>query len=293
MNTAFRNRSEAESTPSQGIRLLLGRQLLDDGKLTELDVGRIVEAQKKTHLRFGETAIKLGLLNERDLQIALARQYGYPCASSPDTGFSRTLFAASEPFGRQSEALRSLRSQLLMRWFDDRKKAIAITAVGPGKNGSHLAANLAVSFAQLGERILLIDANMRNPQQHSLFGLGATAGLSSLLNGRCDVEEVLTPVPSFENMAVICAGAVPPNPQELLSRVSFSYLVETAPALFDIIIIDTPPVLEFADAQLVSTLVGGCVLSARRHQTRVADIEEIKRRFNGSRAEIVGAVVLD
>jgi protein-tyrosine kinase len=293
MKTAFSRRTQPESSPGKGVRVLLGRQLLDAGKLTEHDVARIVEAQLNTNLRFGETAVQLGLLSERDVQIALAHQYSYPCLSASDAGFSPLLYAANQPFSRQSEALRTLRSQLLMRWFTDRRKSIAVTAVDPGENSSSLAANLAISFAQLGERILLIDANLRNPHHHLLFGLDAALGLSSLLNGRCDVEEVLTTVPSFENLTVICAGAVPPNPQELLSRVSFSYLVETAPALFDMIVIDTPPILEFADAQLVATLVGGCMLTTRRHLTRVANVEEVKRQLGGSRVEIVGAVVLD
>jgi chain length determinant protein tyrosine kinase EpsG len=208
-------------------------------------------------------------------------------------GLSPELFALARPHGRQSEALRTLRSQLLMRWFTDRRKSIAVTSARRSEGCANLAANLAVSFAQLGERVLLIDANLRDPQQHHLFGLDAPSGLSGLLSERCDVEAALATLAGFESLSIMAAGAVPPNPQELLNRIAFSYLIETAPRLFDVILIDTPPMLEFADAQLIASIVGGCILTTRRHRTRVDDVEEIKRQLQGSRIEIVGAVVLD
>lgn len=276
-----------------GVSRPLGRQLLDAGKLSEQDVTRILATQTDRNLRFGEAAVDLGLLTEQEVQAALAQQFRYPCLSSGEAPPDARLFAVHDPFGTRTEALRTLRSQLLLRWFNDKRKSMVVTATRSSESSSSLAANLAVVFAQLGERTLLIDANLRAPAQHELFRLPSSLGLSNLLSGRCDAEAVMLPLPCFENLTVVCAGAVPPNPQELLSQVPFSYLVETAPALFDIVIIDTPPILEFADAHLVTALVGACLLSTYRHRTRLADIEDVKRRLHGSRSEIVGAVIFD
>ena len=293
MNTVPKRRRQAPAPMEDTGSRPLGLQLLAAGKLSEQDVMRILATQAAGKLRFGETAVELGLLSEQDLQSALAQQFGYPCATAGDAQLAPGLFAAHEPFGAQSEALRTLRSQLLLRWFGERRKSLVVTAARHGECSGSIAANLAIVFAQLGERTLLIDANMRSPSQHELFRLSASLGLSNLLSGRCDAEAVMLPLPWLENLTVVCAGAPPPNPQELLSRVPFSYLVETAPAVFDVVIIDTPPVLEYADAQLVTALVGGCLLATYRNRTRLRDIEAVKRRLQGTHCEIVGAAIVD
>jgi protein-tyrosine kinase len=275
------------------VSALLGKQLLDAGKLTEHDVVRIVAAQRHGELRFGETAVALGLLNDRDLQQALALQYDYPYPTDVDSVFSPLLITAHEPFSAASEALRTLRSHLTLTWFNDARKCIVVSSARAREGASATAANLAIVYAQAGERTLLIDANFRRPRQHLLFGLKPVAGLSSLLNGRCSANESLMAVPPFRNLSVICAGAVPPNPQELLSRVTFSYLIETAPAAFDIVIVDTPPILEFADAQIVSARVGGCLLVTRRHEAKISDLREVKSVMAMSGGHMIGAVITD
>jgi protein-tyrosine kinase len=275
------------------VSALLGKQLLDAGKLTEHDVVRIVAAQRHGELRFGETAVALGLLNDRDLQQALALQYDYPYPTDVDSVFSPLLITAHEPFSAASEALRTLRSHLTLTWFNDARKCLVVSSARAREGASATAANLAIVYAQAGERTLLIDANFRRPRQHLLFGLKPVAGLSSLLNGRCSANESLMAVPPFRNLSVICAGAVPPNPQELLSRVTFSYLIETAPAAFDIVIVDTPPILEFADAQIVSARVGGCLLVTRRHEAKISDLREVKSVMAMSGGHMIGAVITD
>jgi protein-tyrosine kinase len=291
MNVAFSDQHTAERPKGSG-RVLLGEQLVDAGKLTASQVATILGAQTLRNLRFGETAVALGILSEEDVRSALAEQYNYPIMAR-DGGLSSELFAIARPDGRQSEALRTLRSQLSMRWFTERRHSLAIGSARVAEGSASIAANLAISFAQLGERVLLIDANMRDPQQHRLFGLDNTAGLSGLLSERCDVDTALATVPGLDTLSIMPAGAMPPNPQELLNRVTFTYLIETAPRLFDVVLVDTPPLLQFADAQLIASVTGGCLLSTRRHRTRVDDMEEIKRQLHGSRIEIVGAVVLD
>ncbi|MEP6546694.1 MAG: polysaccharide biosynthesis tyrosine autokinase [Gammaproteobacteria bacterium] len=278
--------------PSTGTNpALLGQQLLGAGKLNEKEITAIVAAQGRTKLRFGETAIALGLATEADVQEVLARQYEYPISRRDSSNFSSALVAAEHPFGARSEAFRTLRTQLTLRWLGEGSRCLAITSSRAGEGASVLAANLAIVFAQAGERTLLIDANFRRPNQHALFGIESGFGLSGLLTGRCSAADVLAPTPLLGNLYVLCAGALPPNPQELLNRVGFSYLVETAPAEFDIVIIDTPPILEFADAQLVAARTGACLLSVRRDITRVADVQKVKSLFEPSPTQFVGAVM--
>jgi protein-tyrosine kinase len=270
---------------------LFGQQLVASGKLTEHEVMRTINEQIHSGLRFGEAAMRLGLLTEADVQGALAQQYGYAYLSADSSDISPLLFAAHAPFGEKAEALRELRTQLVLRWFTDRVSTLAVTGARKGDGASVLAANLAIVFSQLGERTALIDANFRRPAQSKLFGLNPADGLSGLLIGRSSVKDVFSPIPSFENLFVLCAGAVPPNPQELLSRVSFSYLMESAPANFDIVIVDTPPVLECADAQVVISKARGCLLSTRVNASRLADLERVKALIQPTGSSIVGAVL--
>jgi protein-tyrosine kinase len=298
MNSVFSRRARSEfaisdepASTGEGGGALLGRLLLDAGKLTEIDVNRVVVAQRKKNLRFGEAARRLGLVTQEDVAQALALQFGFPYVTG-ESGLDPSLLAAHQPFGAAAEAIRELRSQLQLRWFNEEHNALAVVSARKRAGCSQLAANLAIAFAQLGERTLLIDANFRRPAQHALFNGPPGIGLSNYLGGRCDVQEVLTPIAPFADLHVIFAGTQPPNPQELLSRDSFRHLLETASANFDAVIVDTPPVLEYADAQIVAAAVGGCLFATRRHKTRVADVASAKARFAPTRAVLLGTAIV-
>jgi len=227
---AATNPDKVESLRARREHVPIGELLVSTGKISELDVARVIALQKQKRLRFGEAAQEMGLLRAQDVEHALAQQFDYPYVEQRGSTLSPLLVAACDPFGAKAEAIRGLRSQLALRWFDDRRKTLAVAAPRAGGGSSVVAANLAIAFAQLGERVLLIDANLRRPAQHNLFGIGAVEGLSSLLAGRNAFRDSLRVVEPFATLAVLCAGANPPNPHELLSAVSFSYLIETAPA---------------------------------------------------------------
>jgi len=271
----------------------LGQQLLVAGKLTEDEIGRVINMQQQRNVLFGEAAIRLGFVTEDDVRVALAQQFNYPCASPDDSNFSPLLVAATQPHCAQSEAFRVLRSQLVMRWFTDDRKTLAVTSARRRQGASTLAANLGILFAQMGERTLLIDANLRNPGQNRLFGLGNAMGLSDVLTGRCEAQDAVNGIDAFEHLYVLGGGVPPPNPQELLGRLEFSHLVETAASGFEVVIIDTPPILEFADAQLVACLTKGCLLAVKREQSRVADIVNVRSQLQPTAAQLVGAVMFD
>jgi chain length determinant protein tyrosine kinase EpsG len=208
-----------------------------------------------------------------------------------ESDLSPELVAAYQPNSRRAEELRTLRSELILRWFGRSNRVLAVIEPRSGSGGNVLAANLAVSFAQLGERTLLIDANLRTPSQHVLFGVEPRYGLVDCIKGGESLENALTRVPGISCLSLLCAGEPPPNPQELLGRVSFGYLMETAPVKFDIVIIDTAPIRECADAQLIASRARGAILSIKRHDTRLADVMRIKAQLESAEVSLLGAVI--
>lgn len=270
----------------------IGAILIDSGKLALDDVERILHVQREHGQRFGDAAVGLGLLTLEDIQFALARQYDYPYLLAGQGEVSEELVAAYQPFSYQVEALRALRSQLMVRWFtgEEERKTLAIVSPGYGEGRSYLAANLAVVFSQLGEHTLLIDADLRNPRQHELFKLDNNSGLSSILSNRGDVSDIRR-IPSFMDLSVLCAGPVPPNPQELLGRPLFSKLLEEMASEFDVIIIDTPAAEEFADVQNIAIRAGSALLLVRAQQTRMSDLRDLAKTLVNSGVVVVGSVL--
>lgn len=269
----------------------IGAILIDAGKLALDDVERILQVQRERDLRFGEAAIELGLLTLQDIQFALARQYDYPCLLRGQGEMAEELVAAYKPFSSQVEALRVLRSQLMVRWFtgEEKRRALAIASPGRGEGRSYLAANLAIVFSQLGEHTLLIDADLRHPRQHQLFKLENRSGLSSILSNRGEVSDI-SRIPSFVDLSVLAAGPQPPNPQELLGRSLFGKLLEEMALEFDVIIIDTPAAEEFADVQIIARRAGGALVLARARETRLARLQDLATALTESGVSVVGSI---
>ena len=159
----------------------LGELLQNDGTLTEQDIKAILAAQKASGDRFGEVASRLGLASEQDVRRALARQIEFPVLKPGDSDLSPELVVAYQPYSKRAEELRTLRSELMLRWFGRNNRILAVVELRSGNGSSTLAANLAVAFSQLGERTLLIDANLRTPSQHMLFGVEPQYGLVDCL----------------------------------------------------------------------------------------------------------------
>jgi protein-tyrosine kinase len=283
--------SAMEASGVRPAAALLGALLVADGVLSELDVQKVLAAQRKNGLRFGEAAQRLGLVKEHHVRTALAVQFGYPIAVGKNAQFDPQLFMACDPFGAPAEALRNLRSELVLRWFNERRKVLAVVGARSGAGCSVVAANLAVGCAQSGERTLLIDADLRRPRQGELFGIAADAGFAGVLDDRIEAKQAISRVPGFEHLSILAAGPSVPNPQELLSRLPFAYTMETIPNGFDIVIVDTPPLLESADAQLIAARAGACVLVTRRNVTRMDDIAQCKRRLQPAHATLLGMVI--
>lgn len=270
----------------------IGTLLQDAGKLKPHDMERVLKLQQKEKLRFGEAALKLGVVSAADLRNALSLQFQYPTVSPAERRLSPELTVAVDPYGRQAEALRSLRSELLLRWFRDGRKTLAIGSTRTGDGASYLAANLAVLFAQMGRKVLLVDADMRRPRQHEIFALGNSMGLSDILAERMPALQVHTVKP-FQTLSVLPAGPTPPNPAELLGRPAFASLLSGLETSYDNIVIDTAPSQLASDFQLVASHAGGMLIATRRNVSRVIPLGELKEKITLSGAQVVGAVVLD
>jgi chain length determinant protein tyrosine kinase EpsG len=268
----------------------IGRILRDMGKLKPADEPRVFQLHREKSIRFGEAARRLRLVSGADIQYALSVQFGLPYVYGAHGGLSEELLAAHDPFDRQLEALRDLRTQLLLHWFGPERRRLAIVSTDPGDGRSYIAANLAVLFAQLGERTLLIDADLRFPRQHRIFRLMAGRGLAHALYARGmsgDAEKV----PYFENLFVLSAGAVPPNPSELVSRPGLAALLDDAARRYAVVLIDTPAWVRGSDAQLVAARAGGALLVARHNRTRLGPLRQLQHAIVRGGAQIAGSVL--
>src|SRR5438552_1458882 len=190
--------------PRQDKDRRIGAILVEQSKLTSEQVSHVLEAQQATGSRFGDTAVHLGLISVDDLRRAIADQYELPYLRPENRDMSSELVVSAQPFHPCAEQIRALRTQLLIRWATGGIRARMLAIVSPGRREgrSYLAANLAVSFAQLGESTLLIDADMRRPRQSRIFEVDDGVGLSAALSGRANGSAVI-PLPRFGHLSLL------------------------------------------------------------------------------------------
>lgn len=271
----------------------MGEILIEYGRLSNGNCEKILTYQRENSVRFGEAGRALGLLTEDDIRFALSVQFHYSYVPS-GSSLSHELIAAYQPDSPAVEQLRVLRSQLMLRWFSNasENKGLAVVSAGPGDGRSYISANLAVVFSQLGERTLLIDADMRLPRQHKIFSLGRRAGLSDILVGRAGLEAIVN-IDTLPNLSVLAAGATPPNPQELLGRQSFSKLLLSLGTDYDVMIIDTPAADMCADAYTVAVRTGAALVVARQNKSSVAQLSSFTHGLREFGVNLIGSVLND
>jgi protein-tyrosine kinase len=269
----------------------IGTILAEQGILCAEDIVRVLRLQQGRDQRFGEIACRAGLVTEAALRRALAQQFEFPHLE-PGDGFSEELVVALQPFHPRAEEMRALRTQLMIRWSQAAPgpRVLAMVSPGPREGRSYIAANLAVVFAQLGERTLLIDADLRAPRQHRIFNVPGNVGLSAVLSGRAYAEAIV-PLSKFGPLALLPAGARPPNPQELLSRQGFALLLQGVRRDFDIVLVDTPPARNSADAHSVAFRAGSALLIARRDHTTAAEVAGALRELGDAGCRVAGTVL--
>lgn len=219
-------------------------------------------------------------------------EHNHSTRHSAKNEFGSALFVIKQPNSQQSEALRSLRSQLLLRWFNAGNKSMALVGTNIGEGCSYLAANLAVVFAQLGLRTLLVDANLRDPSQHRLFNLKNEIGLSDILAGHAG-QVVINPLGTIENLSILSAGSIPSNAKELLSRTTFTELMKQITPQYDVVLVDTAPGTMTADAQAAAACCPGVLLVSRLNHTKLSHLADMRDYIAITGAEIVGSVIND
>lgn len=272
----------------------IGAIIAETRNLTADQVARVLAHQQQNGLRFGEAAIALGFANVDDVMFALAQQFHYPAVLGADPA-NPELVALNQPYSAQSEFIRALRSQVIMRVFREgqqARQALAIVSATEGDGKSFVAANLAVSLAQLGGRTLLIDADMRGPRQHQIFGVSNDTGLSSILSGRSNGPLIRT-VPTVPGLFLLPVGATPPNPLELIERPAFGLLMRELLTKFDYVIVDTPAAEIGADALVVANRCGAAVALARKNSSRLQGFQTLVRSLQDAEVNVAGAVFND
>ncbi|MBI5716105.1 MAG: polysaccharide biosynthesis tyrosine autokinase [Burkholderiales bacterium] len=269
----------------------IGMQLVQLGRLLKSDIPAVEAVQRKKRLRFGEAAVKLGLVNRQDVDDALARQYDFPAPPAWAHGAEVVIATPSSVGQPVAESIRTLRAQLALQWMSQPQvQFLAVVSAARGEGRSFIAANLAVAFAQLHERTLLIDMDLRNARQHKIFHVDNRHGLSTLVSGRGTGTEIQRVV-GYDSLGVLPSGPRAPHPQELLTSRSMSPVLEHVRQRYDVVIVDTPAFACGADAQIVSAQTRQVLLvSAPGGATR----DETERLVGACRqvgASVAGAVV--
>jgi succinoglycan biosynthesis transport protein ExoP len=187
------------------------------------------------------------------------------------------LMMLKHPRSAMAEAVRHLRTSLMLSVSGGPPEAIVVTSPHPGEGKSTISINLAIALAQDGHRVVIMDCDLRRPRLHQIFGLENIPGLTSYLTGNTDLESIMKAT-SVDNLFLIPAGPIPPNPAELLNSQTYKNLLQELRRKFNHIIIDTPPTLGFADARVVALQADGVLLVAK-HQSTSREAGRLARQY--------------
>lgn len=200
------------------------------------------------------------------------------------------LLAVTAPADLATEALRSLRTSLHFARLEAKNNLLMISGSSPNAGKTFVSANLGAVIAQAGQRVLLIDADMRKGTQHKVMGGAPENGLSELISGQIELSAAMRKVSGVEDLYFIARGKIPPNPSELLMHAKFTALLQKLMPLFDLIILDTPPILAVTDAAVVGHHAGTSLLVARFGLNQPREIALAKQRFEQNGVELKGAI---
>jgi polysaccharide biosynthesis transport protein len=195
-----------------------------------------------------------------------------------------------EPLAAPSEAVRRLRTNLQFIDVTNRRKSIVISSSIPGEGKSTMAINLAVSLADTGARVILVDADLRRPSIAEYAGIEGSVGLTTVLIGRADVEDVVQPL-GATTLDLLPAGQIPPNPSELLGSPAMSGLLDRLTTSYDMVLLDSPPLLPVTDAAVLSKLAGGALVVVGADRIHRPQLQETLASLDAAGAHVLGIVV--
>lgn len=202
-----------------------------------------------------------------------------------------SIMAITEPDDMVVEAFRSLRTSLHFGILDAKTNTILLTSAAPGAGKSFTTVNLAAVAAQAGQKVCIVDADLRKGYLRRYFGVEkGTPGLAEFLAKEKTLDEVLTQGP-IEGLSLISSGRYPPNPSELLMRAEFENLLLTLNEQFDLIIVDSPPALAVTDPVVIGRFTGTTIIIARHMETMLGEVEAVRRMFEIAGVKITGAIL--
>ncbi|MHA9171238.1 polysaccharide biosynthesis tyrosine autokinase [Klebsiella pneumoniae] len=202
----------------------------------------------------------------------------------------QAFLAVENPADLAIEAIRGLRTSLHFAMMESRNNILMISGASTNAGKTFVSTNLAAVIAQSGKKVLFIDTDMRKGYTHNLFNVENTKGLSDILSGKMTVERAIQPL-SMAGFDFIARGAVPPNPAELLMHKNFDALLSWASQNYEIVVLDTPPILAVTDAAIIGNYVGTTLLVARFEQNTAKEIEVSVRRFEQSGVIVKGCIL--
>ncbi|NYE05901.1 capsular exopolysaccharide synthesis family protein [Bacillus niacini] len=203
---------------------------------------------------------------------------------------ARKLIASLDPKSPISEQYRTIRTNIQYSSIDNEIHTIMVTSSGPGEGKSTSAANLAVVFAQLGKKVLLVDADLRKPTAHRTFGVNNLFGFTTVLTKQATLEKTVIETEE-KDLFILTSGPVPPNPAELLSSKSMEQFIESAQKLFDYIIFDTPPLLAVADPQIIANKVDGSIFVISSGKTEIELAKKAKELLDNAQSKMLGVIL--
>ncbi|SBS35923.1 Tyrosine-protein kinase wzc [Marinomonas spartinae] len=200
------------------------------------------------------------------------------------------LLAEANPTDLSVEALRGLRTSLHFAMLEAKNNIVMITGPAPSIGKSFISSNFAAVAAKTGQKVLLVDADMRKGYLHKQFGLTSENGLSDFLSGKKQEHDVIRDT-EIENLHLVVKGQVPPNPSELLMHQRFRTFCEWASANYDLVLIDTPPILAVTDASIIGAFAGTTLMVGRFNQNTLKEIEVSYRRFEQVGVDVKGFIL--
>ena len=271
---------------------VIGEIIGRTNQITTEQVEKVLAYQKETGLRFGEAAVALGFVSNEEVLFALAQQFHYPYSPVDKQKLNPELVSAVQPFSKQAEAFRAIRGQVLLRVFPEGepRRALAVISANAGDGKTFFAANLAIVLAQIGARVLLIDADLRGPRQHEVFGIENTLGLSGVLSGRAE-QQVIRQIADMPSLYLLPGGAIPPNPIELVERPAFGLLIKELVSKFDYVIVDTPAAYYGADASALALKCGAALCVARQGKSKVVGIQNLLATISAGTVKLAGVIM--
>jgi capsular exopolysaccharide synthesis family protein len=194
-----------------------------------------------------------------------------------------------DPRSPEAEAYRTLRTNIQFSVLDKPLRTLLVTSAGPDEGKTTTAANLAITLAQTGRTVILVDADLRRPGQHELFRLGNETGLTTLVLGGALAETVQST--NVEHLSVVTSGPIPPNPSELLDSRRMEGVVQDLAAQADYVVFDSPPVGAVTDAAVLASRVDGVVLVVSRGKTNKDQAKRAKALLERTKANVLGVVI--